>query len=44
MESQMTRKERLAKADDVLLNDTSLEVLYLEIDDLNHKYLQLCQR
>lgn len=41
MASQATREQRLAIADDVLINNQDLTNLYLEIDRLHIKYVRL---
>ena len=41
--AQMSRQERLAKADDVIVNDQSLEALHKAVDQLHETYLQLAQ-
>jgi dephospho-CoA kinase len=41
--AQTSREERLAIADDVILNDQSLDALYAKVDELHEKYLQLAK-
>ena len=41
--AQMPRNERLAKADDVIVNDDSLEALHKAVDQLHQTYLQLAR-
>jgi len=41
MAAQATRAERLAAADDVIVNDGGLEALAAQVDALNLKYLRL---
>ena len=41
METQATRDERLAAADDVVLNDGEIDSLRLRVDDLHREYLRL---
>ena len=41
--AQMSRQERLAKADDVIVNDQSLEALNKAVDQLHKTYLQLAR-
>ncbi len=43
MNAQTTRELRCAKADDVLLNDGSVEILHKKIDALHERYLKLAQ-
>lgn len=40
MKAQMSRQERLKRADDVLINDTTLAQLHAHIDILHKRYLQ----
>jgi dephospho-CoA kinase len=42
MASQISRKKRLEHADEVLLNDSSLEDLQGKVKKLHNKYLSLC--
>lgn len=41
MAAQATRQQRLDNADDVIVNDGSLEDLHQQVDTLHQKYLQL---
>lgn len=41
MKVQMSRKDRCAKADDVILNDGDLESLHKKIDAFHSRYLEL---
>lgn len=41
MAAQATRQQRLAVADDVVMNDTDLAALYAQVNALHQKYLQL---
>lgn len=41
--AQMKRQDRLAKADDVIVNDKSLSDLYAAIDTLHEQYLALAE-
>ena len=41
--SQTSRPERLAVADDVINNDKDLEYLYQQVESLHQKYLKLAQ-
>jgi len=41
MAAQMPRAERLARADDVVINQGDREDLYLQLDDLHRRYLAL---
>lgn len=43
MQSQLSREDRLTYADDVILNDGSLEVLQQKVDRLHGEYLKLAQ-
>ncbi len=43
MAAQASRAERLTHADDVIVNDTSLEVLQRQVESLHNKYLELSQ-
>lgn len=43
MQSQATREQRLAKADDVVVNDQSLEHLHQALAKLHQHYLQLAK-
>ena len=40
--AQASRKDRLAIADDVIMNDSSVEELRRRVDSLHHRYLSLC--
>lgn len=40
MKAQMSRQERLKRADDVLINDSTLTQLHAHIDTLHQRYLQ----
>lgn len=42
MQAQLSRKERLAKADDIIVNDQSIEYLQQQVTSLHQHYLQLC--
>ena len=39
MQAQSSRTYRLERADDVIVNDGTLEDLYREVDDLHHRYV-----
>lgn len=41
--AQMKREDRVAKADDVIVNDKSLEALHDAVDRLHQQYLQLAR-
>lgn len=41
MNNQLSRTERCSKADDIILNDGSLEQLYLKLESLHEKFLSL---
>jgi dephospho-CoA kinase len=41
MATQMSRQERLARADDVILNDADLSQLERQVDVMHRKYLVL---
>ena len=41
--AQATREQRLASADDVIINDKDLQHLYDQVDRLHDEYLKLCQ-
>lgn len=41
--AQMKREDRLAKADDVIVNDQSLEALHAAVDQLHQHYLELAR-
>ncbi|MEQ8692430.1 MAG: dephospho-CoA kinase [Pseudomonadales bacterium] len=43
MQAQSSREFRLARADDVIVNDASFEQLHHEVDLLHQQYLELCQ-
>ena len=43
MAAQMQREQRRVQADDVVINDGSLEHLHQQLDTLHRKYLQLAQ-
>lgn len=43
MAAQMSREERRRKADDIVVNDDTLESLYRQLDPLHQKYLQLAR-
>jgi len=43
MDSQMGRQQRLALADDVIVNDTGLDALKSAVQALHHKYLELTE-
>ncbi|MDG2061270.1 MAG: dephospho-CoA kinase [SAR86 cluster bacterium] len=43
MGSQMTRNQRLAKADDVLFNNGDLKELKIKVREFHEIYLKLCQ-
>lgn len=43
MDTQMPRRERLARADDVIRNDRDLSHLRREVESLHHKYSELAQ-
>ena len=44
MNAQLPRKERLAKADDILDNSSSIEHIEYQATKLHHKYLQLAEQ
>jgi dephospho-CoA kinase len=44
MKAQTDREVRIEKADDILLNDGTLEQLHAKIDSLHEKYLTLAQK
>jgi dephospho-CoA kinase len=44
LEAQTSRAERLAAADDIILNDGDLEHLYRQVDALHNYYLSLARR
>lgn len=44
MSNQLSRAERLRHADDVVINDTSLDALYQQLLPLHHHYLQLAEQ
>ncbi len=41
MQTQLPRTERLARADDVVSNDSTLEILTEKVSDLHKKYIRL---
>ncbi len=41
--AQMKRKERLAKADDIIVNDKTLTELHTAVDALHQQYLEMAQ-
>lgn len=41
--AQMKRADRLAKADDVIVNDRSLEALHQAVDSLHQQYLEMAK-
>ena len=41
--AQASREQRNAIADDIIMNDTTLEALYSEVDQLHAEYLRACQ-
>ncbi|MDV7398843.1 dephospho-CoA kinase, partial [Arthrospira platensis SPKY1] len=41
--AQMKRADRLAKADDVIVNDRSLEDLHQAVDALHQRYLEMAK-
>ncbi|MEM9620242.1 MAG: dephospho-CoA kinase [Pseudomonadota bacterium] len=41
MQAQASRTQRLALADDVIVNDQDLDQLHIAVDELHHTYLQL---
>ena len=43
MAAQLSREERLRRADDVVINTGQLANLYQQLDHLHHRYLQLAQ-
>jgi dephospho-CoA kinase len=43
MAAQLSREERLQRADDVVVNTGNLADLYQQLDHLHHRYLQLAQ-
>jgi dephospho-CoA kinase len=43
MAVQLSREERLQRADDVVVNTGNLADLYQQLDHLHHRYLQLAQ-
>ena len=44
MQAQMSREHRREKANDIVVNDDSLEALQRQLDTLHHKYLELASR
>lgn len=44
MQSQASRQERLAIANDVIINEDSLESLVVQIDKLHQKYLEMANK
>ena len=42
--AQMKRQDRLAKADDIIVNDQSLEALHAAVDALHKTYLEMAQQ
>jgi dephospho-CoA kinase len=40
MTNQFTRQQRLSAADDIILNNSSLEALYAAVDEQHKKYLE----
>ncbi len=44
MKVQLSREDRCAKADDVILNDGDLESLHIKIDSIHAKYLKLAEK
>lgn len=43
MQAQATRQQRLALADDVIVNEETLQALHEAVDQLHLRYLDLCQ-
>jgi dephospho-CoA kinase len=43
MRAQLARDERLKRADDVIVNDNSIEVLRSQVEALHRKYLALAR-
>lgn len=43
MAAQMSREERRRLADDIVINDDSLESLYRQLDELHQKYLEMAR-
>jgi dephospho-CoA kinase len=41
MAAQLSREERLKRADDIAINNGDLTYLHLQLDQLHQKYLQL---
>lgn len=41
MASQASREQRLAKADDVIVNDSDLQHIFTEVEKLHQKYLEM---
>lgn len=44
MQAQMDRQERRRRADDIVVNDDSLESLYRQLDELHEKYLDMARK
>lgn len=44
MQNQLTRPERLSHANDVIVNDSSIEILTKQVDQLHQHYLTLAQK
>lgn len=42
--SQMPRQERLAKADDIILNDQDMDYLFTQVDKLHKQYLNMAEK
>jgi dephospho-CoA kinase len=44
LEAQTGRAERLAAADDIVINDGDLDKLYRQVDNLHDHYLSLARQ
>ena len=44
MAAQMSREQRRAQADDIIVNDQDLKHLYTEVETLHQRYLQLADK
>ena len=44
VDAQMSRDQRLAKADDIIVNDKDLDHLYEQVDALHLQYLTLARQ
>ena len=40
LNAQMTREERRRKADDIIVNDTTLDALHTQVQELHKRYLE----